>query len=195
MNTGNSMGYDICKKAILLIVVGIVVVVSSVAQEVVNNRTNNKRYNLTNTYWAMKVENCCSNYYHFNKHGSYVYYSGEQDEYCPGVFSIKKDTLFLHEFYADEDGDGYGNASISMTGCSPWNGYVADSTDCNDDPSAGPDIHPAAQEICNELDDDCDMVVDEEVKTVFYEDADEDSYGNALIIEYLGPQCRQVVKG
>lgn len=103
MNTGNSMGYDICKKAILLIVVGIVVVVSSVAQEVVNNRTNNKRYNLTNTYWAMKVENCCSNYYHFNKHGSYVYYSGEQDEYCPGVFSIKKDTLFLHEFYADED--------------------------------------------------------------------------------------------
>lgn len=99
------------------------------------------------------------------------------DDNCDGTI----DEGVQSKFYVDEDGDGYGIASTSMTGCSPWNGYVADSTDCNDDPSAGPDIHPAAQEICNELDDDCDMVVDEEVKTVFYEDADQDSYGNALI--------------
>lgn len=46
----------------------------------------------------------------------------------------------------DEDGDGYGDGA----GCL---GY-----DCDD---ADPNVHPGAEEVCNDIDDDCDFAVDE----------------------------------
>jgi hypothetical protein len=49
----------------------------------------------------------------------------------------------------DDDRDGYGPASVP--GCSPGG-------DCND---GNRDIHPAAVEICNAADDDCDALTDE----------------------------------
>lgn len=58
----------------------------------------------------------------------------------------------LVTFYADGDGDTYGNAAVTVLACSPPTGYVANSTDCND---ANPAIHPGAAEVCNNLDDDC----------------------------------------
>lgn len=44
-------------------------------------------------------------------------------------------------WYADSDGDGYGNAASSTTGTAQPSGYVADSTDCNDTNAA---INPGA---------------------------------------------------
>ncbi|MBF0694653.1 MAG: hypothetical protein IR153_06310, partial [Flavobacterium sp.] len=35
-------------------------------------------------------------------------------------------------YYADADGDGYGNAAVSITSCVPVEGYVLDGTDCDD---------------------------------------------------------------
>ena len=35
-------------------------------------------------------------------------------------------------FYADNDGDGYGNPSISVKACSVNGSFIADNTDCND---------------------------------------------------------------
>jgi hypothetical protein len=61
-------------------------------------------------------------------------------------------------FYADADGDGYGNASVSIQACTASAGYVNDSTDCDDNNSA---IYPNATEISNGLDDDCDGLVDD----------------------------------
>ncbi len=61
-------------------------------------------------------------------------------------------------FYADADGDGYGNASVSIQACTASPGYVNDSTDCDDNNSA---IYPNATEISNGLDDDCDGLVDD----------------------------------
>ncbi len=58
---------------------------------------------LTNSHWAMKIKNCCTNYYDFKDHGTYVFYSGERDEYYPGVYSQKNDTIFFREFYSNED--------------------------------------------------------------------------------------------
>jgi hypothetical protein len=61
-------------------------------------------------------------------------------------------------YYADTDGDGYGNASSSTNACSQPSGYVSNSTDCNDTNSA---VNPAATEVANGIDDDCDGTIDE----------------------------------
>jgi hypothetical protein len=61
-------------------------------------------------------------------------------------------------FYLDADGDGYGNASVTILSCTPPEGYVTNNTDCNDANAA---VHPGATEICNGMDDDCDGLIDE----------------------------------
>jgi hypothetical protein len=63
-------------------------------------------------------------------------------------------------FYADADGDTYGDASVTVQACSAPVGYVADATDCNDNNAA---VNPAATEVCNSIDDDCDGSTDEGV--------------------------------
>ena len=63
-------------------------------------------------------------------------------------------------YYADVDGDTYGNAGVSILSCaaSAPVGYSADATDCDDN---NPSVNPAATEICNSIDDNCDANVDE----------------------------------
>jgi len=77
--------------------------------------------------------------------------------------------------YLDADGDGFGDRDTPAVSCVPPDGYVSDGSDCND---ACDSCHPGAAEICDELDNDCDGVVDEGVLTTFYRDADGDGYGD-----------------
>ena len=79
-------------------------------------------------------------------------------------------------FYADADGDGYGDAGSTTSACSAPEGYVADNTDCNDGDAS---VNPGATEVCNGVDDNCDGNIDEGVETTFYADADGDGYGDA----------------
>ena len=81
-------------------------------------------------------------------------------------------------FYADADGDGFGDRSVVAPGCEPPTGYVANADDCNDSNAA---INPDAEEACDEQDNDCDGEIDESgslFPNVFYRDADGDGYGN-----------------
>lgn len=80
--------------------------------------------------------------------------------------------------YADSDGDGYGNAAVSIQACSTHAGYVSDTTDCDDSNSQ---VYPGATEVCNSYDDDCDGSIDEGLDSVWYADADGDGYGNASV--------------
>lgn len=60
-------------------------------------------------------------------------------------------------FYRDNDGDGYGNFSISVQGCTAPAGYIDNSNDCDDTPGIGATIYPGAIEIPdNGIDEDCD---------------------------------------
>jgi hypothetical protein len=61
-------------------------------------------------------------------------------------------------FFADADGDGYGNPDVVVQDCNVPVGYVSDNTDCNDNNAA---VFSASTETCNGLDDDCDGQVDE----------------------------------
>jgi hypothetical protein len=79
-------------------------------------------------------------------------------------------------FYADTDGDGFGDAGSPTLACAAPPGFVTDNTDCND---GNPSVNPGATEVCNGVDDDCDTVIDDGVLLTFYQDADGDGFGNA----------------
>jgi len=79
-------------------------------------------------------------------------------------------------FFRDADHDGYGDLNEAIKACAPPEGYVADSTDCDDTSDA---VHPEAMEQCNGADDDCDLAIDEDTAVVrFYRDADGDGAGD-----------------
>jgi hypothetical protein len=88
-------------------------------------------------------------------------------------------------WYPDADGDGYGDAAGGIDACAQPSGTLADGSDC-DDSDAG--VNPAAHEDCNDQDDDCDGLVDDDDPDVdasssgakaWYTDADGDGYGLA----------------
>ena len=78
-------------------------------------------------------------------------------------------------WFADADGDGYGNVSATLSYCTQPYGYVANSTDCNDALAA---VNPGANELCNSADDNCSGAADEGLTFAnYYTDADGDGYG------------------
>lgn len=76
-------------------------------------------------------------------------------------------------WYADADGDGYGDRSDLVQACAPPDGYVDDASDCDDRDAA---VHPEAVDTCNGVDDDCDGTPDPEARE-WYADLDEDGLG------------------
>ncbi len=80
-------------------------------------------------------------------------------------------------WYADADGDGYGDPGTTATACEPPDGYVASAGDCDD---RSDEVHPDAVELCNGVDDDCNGTADDgaEIPT-WYEDGDGDGHGDA----------------
>jgi len=76
-----------------------------------------------------------------------------------GVDTSETKTFTITVNQVDHDGDGY---------LSP--------ADCDDN---NPAVNPGALEVCNGMDDDCDVDVDEGVKITFYADADGDGYGDS----------------
>jgi hypothetical protein len=100
------------------------------------------------------------------------------DNNCDGSID-EAGALNTSTWYADSDGDGYGDAGTSTDACSAPSGFVADGTDC-DDTLAG--ANPGATETCNGVDDNCDGTTDEASAvdaTTWYVDLDGDGYGSS----------------
>ncbi len=97
-----------------------------------------------------------------------------KDDNCNGAIDDNAKTTF----YADSDGDGYGDSVRPADACAAPTGYVTDNSDCND---ADRNTHPGALEVCDGRDNNCDATIDEGVQTTYYQDADGDTYGNAAV--------------
>ncbi len=81
-------------------------------------------------------------------------------------------------WYPDGDGDGYGDAAATPALCDGGSGLLADASDCDDGDAA---ISPAAEELCDGVDNDCDGETDEGDAVdalTFYADDDGDGYGD-----------------
>ncbi len=110
----------------------------------------------------------------------------ELDDDCDELVDDDDDSVDLStgtSSWSDLDGDGYGDPETQAESCVVPSGSVLDATDCDD---ADVDVHPDAVEICNELDDDCDGLVDDDdadvdlsTGTTGWSDADGDGYGDA----------------
>ncbi len=108
--------------------------------------------------------------------GADEYCNGEDDD-CDGLVD-EADAVDAGTWYADADGDGYGDPDDSVTSCSQPLDRVADDSDCDDGDAT---VNPAADEVCDGVDNDCDGAVDEDDAIdplTWYADADGDGYGD-----------------
>ena len=78
--------------------------------------------------------------------------NGLVDDADPGVVGVST-------WFADADGDGFGDGAVTVNSCSPPGGYVDNADDCDDTDAS---VNPGAAEVCsNGVDDNCDGEIDE----------------------------------
>ena len=87
----------------------------------------------------------------------------EVDDNCDG----EVDNGVGDTYWADADGDGYGDPEAMGVACDPPDDAVTNSDDCDD---ASAESYPGADEICDGIDNDCDEDIPEDERT----DEDED---------------------
>ena len=89
-----------------------------------------------------------------NIHPQSIEICDEIDNDCDGDIDQADDSIEMLVFFADEDGDGFGNLNVTFEGCDMPEGFITDNTDCDD---SNPNIYPEAFEIEGDLiDSDCD---------------------------------------
>jgi len=104
----------------------------------------------------------------------------EQDNDCDGAVD-EDPAVDAPTWYADVDGDGFGTADESLDTCAQPSGYVDNTEDCDDSLA---DTYPEADERCDAVDNDCDGAIDEDDAVdapAWYEDLDQDGYGNSAV--------------
>lgn len=131
---------------------------------------------------APKCEGIISENYHYNYWGPYgeELYDRENDpnEYSnlinnPAYAAVLNQMRTIREqgwqnakppacdsviYYQDNDGDGYGNNSVTFKGCYQPIGYSDKGNDCNDSDAS---VFPGAPDICDGIDNNCNGIIDE----------------------------------
>ena len=100
------------------------------------------------------------------------------DNDCDGA-TDEDDAQDASTWYADADADGYGDWASRAYACSQPDGFIQDSSDCDDGDA---EVNPGATESCNGVDDDCDGTADEPDAvgaTTWWRDEDDDGWGDS----------------
>lgn len=121
--------------------------------------------------------------------GANEYCNGEDDN-CDGT-TDESTAIDVQTWYYDEDGDSYGNDGAILVQCFQETNYVAQNGDCDD---GDPFQNPNAIEQCNNEDDDCNGLIDDdpEGQLVFYLDFDEDGDGSSEDLDLDGIPDNQI---
>jgi hypothetical protein len=101
-----------------------------------------------------------------------------RDNNCDGTIDAGGDATDAPLWYADGDGDGFGDPSRPTRACQPPENHVGNARDCNDLDAT---VNPSATEVCDGIDNNCDGQVDPPTSAdarVWYQDADRDTWGN-----------------
>lgn len=109
--------------------------------------------------------------------------AADTDEDCDGLADdTSADLATPSTFYADADGDGFGDPAAPLRACDLPEGAALDAGDCDDSRAA---VSPAAVEVCDaaDTDENCDGEADDaraEAATMgtFYANADGDGLGD-----------------
>ncbi len=99
------------------------------------------------------------------------------DDDCDGLTDDEDPDVQYLDFYADADGDGWGDDDHPTQACEAPSGLIEQGGDCDDGDAS---VNPEATELCDGIDNDCDDDVDEddaEDASTWYADADGDGYG------------------
>jgi len=104
-------------------------------------------------------------------------------------------------WFADADGDGFGDPGVQIEACGQPIGFVENSGDCDD---TRVEVHPQGTEVCDGLgvDEDCDGRVDDEDEAPagqreFYVDNDADGFGDpgAVVMACEQPANASAIPG
>jgi hypothetical protein len=137
--------------------------------------------------YVTDATDCDDSEYFVNPGAQEVCDEDDRDEDCDGradSLDRSADPSSQYAFYADDDGDGYGDAGESIVTCDAPAGYVSNATDCDD---SRDDVNPAETEICDDYDtdedcdglsDDADSSADSGSMSTFYADSDNDGFGD-----------------
>lgn len=101
----------------------------------------------------------------------------EIDNDCDGLVD-EYGAIDAPVWFVDGDGDGYGDPEVTREACEAPEDYVDNDEDCDDSQDA---VYPGADEVCDDLDNDCDGEVDGPGSLdarLFYWDFDADGYGD-----------------
>ena len=98
------------------------------------------------------------------------------DDDCSG--DIDDDPADGTLYYADVDGDTFGDPDVSVVACDAPSDHVVNNTDCDD---ADGEVNPNGIEICNDTDDDCNDLLDDDATDTqfFFADLDDDGHGDS----------------
>jgi hypothetical protein len=140
--------------------------------------------------WAPNNEDCDDSRYDVNPGEPEVCDAADND--CNGIVDDEESLLF-ETWTRDADGDGYGGAESGRTvDCtSPGKDWTLQDGDCDD---TNPDIRPGAGEVCDDVDNDCNNLIDDEPTdpaATWYLDGDGDGVGSGEALY----QCGAPVEG
>ena len=86
------------------------------------------------------------------------------------------------DYFVDSDGDGFGDPLLVEQACDLRDGLSTIADDCDD---SDPQVNPLADELCDDIDNNCDGVINEPGalgEIAAYVDSDGDGYGSATAI-------------